>query len=280
MVKLLALDMDGTLLNTQREISPGNLEALKFAVSKGVVLTIASGRAFFDIKSKMKEVSLPAHLIGTNGATIHSADGRLLGADFLDRARTLEIVAELTKEKYYIGLYGEENIFVPREGTRWLRDELKRLQMREDRSVGFQGAIRDDFYRFFDDWREVEATGTDFYKIIVFSFDDEKLQRARDVYEAEHRYSIVTSGTGNFEIMAPNVSKGNALYHLATYLSIPLREVVAVGDNYNDLSMFDVAGISVAMGNADEAIKNSCDLVTKRCEEDGVAHAIYEVLGR
>lgn len=279
MIKLIALDMDGTLLNHEREISWENLRALRFARSKGVTLTIASGRAFFDVQSKMKDIDMDTHVIGTNGATIHSADGKLLGADFLDRTKALEIVAELAKQKYYMGVYTEQNIYVPEDGTKWLYEELERLNIHEDRSVGFQGATRDDFYRFFSDWREIEKTGADFYKIIVFSYDDAKLKKARDVYEAQHRYSIVTSGTGNFEIMPPNVSKGNALDHLAHYLGIPLSDVMAVGDNYNDLSMFDVAGLSVAMGNADDAIKEKCDLVTTRCEEDGVAHAIYQVLG-
>ncbi|WP_332239091.1 Cof-type HAD-IIB family hydrolase [Sporolactobacillus sp. KGMB 08714] len=279
MIKLIALDMDGTLLNNEREISWENLRALRFARSKGIALVIASGRAFFDIQSKMKDVDIDTHAIGTNGATIHSADGTLLGADFLDRTRTLQIVAELVRQKYYIGVYTEQNIYVPEDGTKWLHEELKRLNIHEDRSVGFQGATRDDFYRFFGDWREIEKTGAEFYKIIVFSFDDVKLKKARDVYEAQHRYSIVTSGTGNFEIMPPNVSKGNALDHLANYLGISLSDVMAVGDNYNDLSMFDVAGLSVAMGNADDAIKEKCDLVTTRCEENGVAHAIYQVLG-
>ncbi|RYM05946.1 HAD family phosphatase [Sporolactobacillus sp. THM7-7] len=279
MVKLLAMDMDGTLLNAHREITRENLEALRFARSKGVTLTIASGRAFFDIRSKMREVDLPTHLIGTNGATVHAADGQLLGADFLDREQTLQIVAELEKEKYYMGVYGEENIYVPEDGTKWLREELHRLNIHEDRSIGFQGATRDDFYRFFKDWRELEESGSNFYKIIVFSFDDDKLRKAREVYEGGRRYSIVSSGTGNFEIMAPNVSKGNALFQLATHLDVPLRDVMAIGDNYNDLSMFDVAGISVAMGNAEDAIKEKCDLVTTQCEKNGVAHAIYEVLG-
>ncbi|RYL95762.1 HAD family phosphatase [Sporolactobacillus sp. THM7-4] len=280
MVKLLAMDMDGTLLNAHREISPENLEALRFARSKGVILTIASGRASFDIKSKMKEVDLGAHMIATNGATVHLANGQLLGADYLDREETLEIVSELQEQKYYMGVYAEENIYVPEEGTDWLRRELHRLNLHEDRSIGFQGATRDDFYRFFTDWREIDKTGAEFYKIIVFSFDDEKLRRAREIYEGKHRYSIVTSGTGNFEIMAPNVSKGNALDRLAHYLGIPAGELMAIGDNYNDLSMFEVAGLSVAMGNADDEIKKKCDRVTTRCEENGVAHAIYEVLGR
>ncbi|GEB76896.1 Cof-type HAD-IIB family hydrolase [Sporolactobacillus inulinus] len=279
MIKLLAMDMDGTLLNKHREISWGNLKALRDAHAKGVTLAIASGRAFFDISSKMREVDVEAHLIGANGATIHSSDGKLLGADFLDRNEALAIVQELVAQHYYIGVYSTHHIYVPEQGVDWLRDELQRLGIHEDRSVGFQGATRDDFYRAVDDWSVFETNHTEFSKIIIFSYDDEKLQKARETYEGKHKYSIVTSGTGNFEIMPPNVSKGNALDHLAHYLGIPLREVMAIGDNYNDLSMFDVAGVSVAMGNANDEIKNYCDRVTIDCNEDGVAHAIYEALG-
>ncbi|TGA97347.1 HAD family phosphatase [Sporolactobacillus shoreae] len=280
MMKLLAMDMDGTLLNNQRTISWDNLKALRFARSKGVTLAIASGRAFFDIKNLMREIDMETHIIGTNGATIHTIDGKLLGAASLDRPEALDIVAHLVEQKYYIGVYSEHHIYVPEDGTDWLHEELKRLHIHEDRSVGFQGATRDDFYRFFSDWHEIKARGSEIFKIIICSYDDAKLQKARSFYEAKHRYSIVTSGVGNFEIMAQNVSKGNALYQLASYLDIPLSDVMSIGDNYNDLSMFEVSGVSVAMGNADDVIKSKCDRVTLNCNEDGVAHAIYEELNR
>lgn len=279
MIKLIAIDMDGTLLNKHREISWGNLKALRYAHARGVALAIASGRAFFDIRSKTKEIDMETHMIGTNGATIHSSDGKLLGADFLDRNEALKIVQELVDQQYYLAAYSEHHIYVPAQGTEWLHDELNRLGVHEDRSVGFQGATRDDFYRFVEDWDIFQNRDTEFSKIIIFSYDDAKLKKAQDVYEARHKYSIVSSGTGNFEIMPPNVSKGNALDRLTNYLGIPLSQVMAIGDNYNDLSMFEVAGVAVAMGNADESIKAVCDRVTTRCEDDGVAHAIYEELG-
>lgn len=279
MIKLIATDMDGTLLNKNREISWGNLKALRYAKSKGVSLAIATGRAFFDVRHLMREADIDTHIIGTNGATIHSSDGKLLGADYLEQDDALKMIAELADQHFYIGVYTENHIYVPESGTDWLYQELNRLHIHEDRSVGFQGATRDTFYRTFSDWHELEKTGADFYKVIIFSYDDEKLQRARKKFEEQHRFSIVSSGIGNFEIMARNVSKGNALDHLAHYLRISLDEIMAIGDNYNDLSMFEVAGLSVAMGNADRDIKMHCDRETLDCQDDGVAHAIYEALG-
>jgi HAD-superfamily hydrolase, subfamily IIB len=280
MIKLIAMDLDGTLLNRKRTISWDNLKALRYAKSKGVTLVIASGRAFFDIRHLMREVDIDTHVIGTNGATIHTIGGQLIGADALDRANALQIVSDLVEQHYYIGVYTDKNIYVPHEGTDWLYQELDRLHIHEDRSVGLQGATKDDFYRFFDDVEEIERDGSDIFKIIVCSYDDAKLLKARRLYEEKHRYSIVSSGIGNFEIMGSNVSKGNALYHLTSYLDIPLSEVMAIGDNYNDLSMFAVSGVSVAMGNADEVIKEKCKRVTLECSEDGVAHAIYKELSR
>ncbi|WP_010631951.1 Cof-type HAD-IIB family hydrolase [Sporolactobacillus vineae] len=280
MIKLIAMDLDGTLLNSKRTISWDNLKALRFARSKGVTLVIATGRAFFDVRHLMQEIDIQTHVIGTNGATIHTIEGQLIGADVLDRTAALQAVSELAAQHYYIGVYTDKNIYVPREGTNWLYQELDRLHIHEDRSVGFQGATRDDFYRFFDDPQEIEKEGRDIFKIIICSYDDAKLLKARRFYEEKHRYNIVSSGIGNFEIMGPNVSKGNALYHLASFLDIPLEDVMAIGDNYNDLSMFAVSGISVAMGNADEVIKKKCTRVTLDCSDDGVASAIYEELKR
>ncbi|CAM3204981.1 Cof-type HAD-IIB family hydrolase [Sporolactobacillus spathodeae] len=279
MIKLIATDLDGTLLNKNHQIGWENLKALRYARSKGVTLAIASGRAFFDIQHLIDEVDIEAHIIGTNGATIHTREGQLLGADYLNREEALEIISELTAKAYYIGVTTEKNIFVPSEGVSWLNEELARLGKHEDRAVGFQEAIKRDFYRFFDSVDEIKDKGGEIRKIIVFSFDDQKLADARAIYERQHRYSIVSSGAGNFEIMARNVSKGNALDHLANYLGIPLENVMAIGDNYNDLSMFAVAGLSVAMGNANSDIKEKCDRVTGDCQDDGVAQAIYEALG-
>ncbi|MFT8363740.1 MAG: Cof-type HAD-IIB family hydrolase [Sporolactobacillus sp.] len=279
MIKLIATDLDGTLLNSNHQISWENLKALRYARSKGVALVIASGRAFFDIQHLIDEVDIEAHIIGTNGATIHTREGQLLGADYLDRETALQIVADLTAQHYYIGVTTEANIYVPSEGVAWLNEELARLGKHEDRAVGFQEATKHDFYRLFDSVDELRQNGGDIRKIIVFSFDDQKLAKARHVYEQQHRFNIVSSGQGNFELMAPNVSKGNALDHLTHYLGIPMEDVMAIGDNYNDLSMFAVAGLSVAMGNAPEDIKQVCDQVTGYCQQDGVADAIYKALG-
>ncbi|RYL93602.1 Cof-type HAD-IIB family hydrolase [Sporolactobacillus sp. THM19-2] len=280
MIKLIAMDMDGTLLNSHNEIGWENLKAMRYARSKGVSLTIASGRAPFDVMNLLKEADIEAHVIGGNGSTLHTLDGKLLGADFLDTKEALEIVGDLTAKKYFVSVSTEHGIYHPENGELWLRQELERLHKPDERGEGYQRSAKQTYHRNYSSPKDIEASGEGIYKLLVFSFDDQKLSRAREKYEAKHKYAIVSSGSGNFEIMARNVSKGNALYHLASYLDIPLSEVMAIGDNYNDLSMFAVAGISVAMGNADQEIKDRCNRVTLTCAEDGVAHAIYHELGK
>lgn len=280
MLKLIAMDMDGTLLNDRQEISRGNLKALRDARSKGVALAIASGRPFFDIVTLLKTVDIKAHVIGGNGSTIYSMDGKLLGTDSLDREEALNMIAELTMNHYFVSVSTEHWIWGHEDGENWLQKELIRLHMHDNRAEGYQRPTKRSYHRLFRKWQDIKDSGEEIQKILVFSFDEAKLQKARENYEAGRHYNIVSSGPGNFEIMARNVSKGNALYHLAAYLDIPLEKVMAIGDNYNDLSMFEVAGISVAMGNADDIIKSKCSRVTLNCSDDGVAHAIYEELNR
>lgn len=89
---------------------------------------------------------------------------------------------------------------------------------------------------------------------------------------------MVISSDRNFEVEHKDASKGNALCYLANHLSIPMQETVAIGDSYNDISMLTMAGKGIAMGNANDDIKAVCSKVTLTNVEDGVAHALFNIL--
>ena len=107
---------------------------------------------------------------------------------------------------------------------------------------------------------------------------NKKLQKGWGKFLDIPELTIVKSGKNNFHLQHEQASKGNALEILAKQLNVDLVDTAAVGDNYNDLPMLQIAGRSAAMGNADQEIKDLCDMVTLTNEKDGVAHFIYSLI--
>jgi Cof subfamily protein (haloacid dehalogenase superfamily) len=116
------------------------------------------------------------------------------------------------------------------------------------------------------------------YKLLAFSFEPERLARAKEDLKKLEGLVVSSSGEENLELTSKDAQKGVALEAFTKGKGIMLQETMAIGDNYNDLSMFKRAGRAVAMGNADEIIKAQCDVVTLTNEESGVAKAILDVL--
>jgi Cof subfamily protein (haloacid dehalogenase superfamily) len=282
-MKLIATDMDGTLLNDHHEISKENIEALRYAESKGVELAIATGRIYYDVDDRLKKAGLDAAIIGTNGATVHTKDGELIYSKFLDKEVLIPFLVKLHEQKLYYSLFTDHGVYRHSSSKAWLEEEIEQNQ-REQREV-------DDIIKWLTpeyiaghanliikNTQDIRELTTTIYKFIVFSFDEEKLAKGLHIFDGEERFHIVSSGRGNFEVMHRDATKGNGLEALAKHLNIPLEETMAMGDNFNDAPMLEKAGISVAMGNAEEPIKEMSSMVTKTNTENGVAYAIYKTL--
>ena len=113
-----------------------------------------------------------------------------------------------------------------------------------------------------------------FYNVTAISFDPERIKQGMNGIDNYSDISVVSSAYNNFEMMNKNASKGNALEFLVNYLNISLDDTMAIGDNFNDLSMLQKAKHSVAMGNSNDKIKELCRYVTFTNKESGVGHAI------
>lgn len=112
----------------------------------------------------------------------------------------------------------------------------------------------------------------------VISFDNDILLSGRAALKDMAGITLVSSSKNNFEILNSESSKGNAIEFIANSLNIPLDDVMAIGDNFNDISMFEKVKYSVAMGNAEEDVKKVCKFITLENDDNGVAHAINEHL--
>ncbi|MFC7441925.1 Cof-type HAD-IIB family hydrolase [Laceyella putida] len=286
MVKLIAIDMDGTLLNHEGQVSTANLQAIEMAQAKGVVVAIATGRSHHGARKVLDEIGFGGPLIYLNGSCTQLPSGELVEEIFLPRAKIDELMPLFKEGGTYYEFYTRDGIYRNRDGIeiikkemeeiedanplihRWLESFTERRQHRiEDRVEG----------RYAEDILADPSIGI--YKSMVLSTDLHKLKRIRARVEAQADVAVASSSTYNFEVNHPEAQKGIAVKKLANRLDIPMEEVMVIGDNQNDLSMMRMAGISVAMGNAEDEIKEACRFVTKTNEEDGVAFAIQKFVG-
>lgn len=283
-VKLIAVDLDGTLLNEENQISKKNLEAIKFAQANGVEVVIATGRAHFDVQTIFKETGLKTWIIGANGATIHQPNGELFHSISINRQDAFQILNWLEQEEYYYEIFSNDSILSPQNGRELLTIEMDRVKSANP-EVSIEQLIEaaekqysQTGFSFISSCKELIDTDVDVYNILAFSFDEEKLQKGKAQFKDMKDVTMVTSAQHNFEFEHKKASKGIALEILAKKLALNLADTAAVGDSFNDLSMFRMAGRSAAMGNAPEEIKNSCQEVTLTNIDDGVAHFIYSLL--
>ncbi|MDY7432425.1 Cof-type HAD-IIB family hydrolase [Bacillus sp. V26] len=285
-MKLIAIDLDGTLLNSKHQVSSENENALRQAQRDGIEVVVSTGRAYFDVVSIFEPLGIKTWVISANGAVIHDPNGRLYHSETIDKKRAYDILSWLESENYYYEVFTDSAIYTPQNGRQLLDVELDRVKSANpeaDLSVLMQAAevqYSQSGFAYIDTFQELfeEDKQIDFYNILGFSFFKEKLEAGWKRYQEDKDLTLVSSADHNFELSSKKASKGQALERLAKRLNIPMNETVAVGDSLNDRSMLEAAGKGVAMGNAREDIKAIADAVTLTNDEHGVAHMIRHLL--
>ncbi len=284
MIKCIAIDMDGTLLTIHQELTKENERAIKKAQSMGIQVIIATGRSYEEAGFVLKEAGIQCPLICANGAEIRSENHQVVGTNPLGKPLAKDAAHLLKENEVYFEVYTNKGTFtIDKEKTIAIMMDIFTsegigVEPEEVRMVAeerFQKGIIhviDSYEPLFDE-KEYEI-----YKLLAFSKDEEKLKRVESVLANTDDVAVSASAKGNLEITSEKAQKGIALKAFNEKKGINLSEVMAIGDNYNDLSMFKIVGRSVAMGNADDIIKAQCDFVTATNEESGVAKAIQEVL--
>lgn len=271
MVRLICLDLDGTLLDDAHRISPANRAAIDLARSQGVAVTLATGRMFGSALIHARDLVIDVPLITMNGALIKHpvTEEKLLelamGRDELDHA-----IALITHHGYRPNFYDEFNLYVG-EGlqryyhTRLLTDLDSRYRIQ---------SIDDDFT--YDDL--LATAGHRLNKGIFFP-EGPIRDRLRQELLAIGNLSVVASSPTNLEITHHGADKGKAILTLAGHLGISAAEVMVIGDSDNDRSMLEASGYPVAMGNATAELKAMARYITADNNRDGVAQAIHHFIG-
>ncbi|HEV7473031.1 MAG TPA: Cof-type HAD-IIB family hydrolase [Pyrinomonadaceae bacterium] len=276
-IQLLALDLDGTLLNSRGEVSEGNREALNLAREQGVRVALVTGRRFRDARPLALELGLDVPLISHNGALTR-------------HARTLETIAmfplplEAAKTALSLGRASGADPLVSddQQGLGVLvfdklngeNSALAKYIAWARRIHGDDGAVKEtSSLEEYLDHDPIHVTFTGRYQAMTELSDLLKRELGAAAKISSTMYSQMDFAL--VDVLSPQASKGMGVAAVASELNLSPAEVMAMGDNFNDLEMLRYAGVGVLMGNAQDALLANEDLhITGTNDEDGVAQAI------
>lgn len=260
MVRLIAMDLDDTLLRNDLTISPRVLEAIRLAREKGVITTIATGRTSVSMRKYADQLQIDVPVIAFHGALIQQLlSGEVIFRKVIPSNLASTIVSGLLQENYHIQLYLRDRVLAQEE-NRWSGDYARTASVLIEKV----------------DLLEVLAAEQLGIEKILIIDQEQKLDALAPGLRSRYGDKVhVTKSKPHFlEMTDISVNKGVALEALANRLGIKREEVMAIGDSFNDLEMICYAGLGVAMGNARPEVKEAADFITRSNEEDGVAEAI------
>ncbi|NLJ57093.1 MAG: HAD family phosphatase [Firmicutes bacterium] len=263
--KLLALDLDETLLNAEHKISPRNAAALRRAVEQGILVTIATGRMFSSTLPYARELQIDLPLITYHGALIKKAGGEVFRHSPLPFEKALEILQIGTEEGLHLQVYVDDRLYAQEEN-----DYTRYYQTIAPVSLGMVGNLP-----AFLAAEQREPT-----KLTIIDLEKRRLRRIQQQLQEKYGEDLfVLQSRPNFlEITAAEATKGQALRFLGEKEGIAPREMVAFGDSYNDVDMLKFAGLGVAVANAPQDVQAAADAIAGSNTEDGVARFIEEHL--
>lgn len=265
--ELIAIDMDGTLLNGENKISPRNKEAINKAKSLGVNIVLSTGRLFASANEYADYLGLTTPIISCNGAFIAEQNkSNVIYDSALDKEVAKKVIELSERENIYYHFYDDEAFYLTEKNA-----SLDLFKEWTGESNIYHGI---DFHTMSNPLKELEENQVRVYKYIIVDDDKEKLLNFRNKISQLTGVEIASSWSNNIEIMNKGVTKGNGLKKLCKKYNIPCSKVIAIGDNENDISMLKEAGLAVAMENGDKIAKEHAHYITDTNENDGVAKVI------
>lgn len=285
MYKLVAVDLDGTMLNSYGIVTENTKKIIKKTIEKGTDVIIASGRPIDSIQTIAKEIGSNNYFIAGNGALIYDIkNDKVIYEKYMSKQKVLEIIKLCEENSIAYNVYTEKTILATNLKYNVLYYHKENLKKEEDKKTSIN--IVKDMYDYIQN-----SEGEKFLKISVC--DDSKsifnsiLRKLKniegiEVLEVSHMSrKMIKQGTEDIpieyyytEISLKEVDKWNAIEYLIDKLNIPKEEVIAIGDNVNDKKMIENAGLGVVMEGSTPVVTNIADYITTSNNEEGVAKAL------
>lgn len=284
MIKLIASDMDGTLLNNNHDIDKETVEAIRKAEEAGIIFAISTGREYESVKEVLGRHNIKAQCVLSNGAEYRDEDGNILDNIDINLDSARRIIDILEEKKFSARIFTNKGVFTTSTREEALEEVIYRTMsfnpdMTKDeareaaKNLGFFIALKyiDDLDKFFEGGLEVR-------KFVAFHNNIELIDKMKKELSEIPGLAISSSFRDNIEITDINAQKGIILEKVAKKLSVAREEVMILGDSFNDYSMFEIFEETVAMKNAIPEVKAIAKYITDTNDNLGVAKAIYNVL--
>ena len=289
MYKLVAIDLDGTLLNSYGEVSENTKEEIKKAIENGIEVVLASGRPISSVEDLANELQANHYLISGNGAIVYDMHKKEVVYDrFLSKEQVLNIVKICEENSIYYNIYTENEVLTKSLNYNTLFYYSENTHKQEEKRTNIN--ILTDVYDYIlksNDQKYLKVTVCD-QSQIIFASIIKKLRTINDidVLDVAHMSKkIIKAGTEEVlveycytEITNKNVNKWTALEYIMKEKNIDRSEVAAIGDNINDKEMIEEAGLGVAMGNSTPAIKEVANVEVGTNNEEGVRETFQKYI--
>lgn len=289
MYKLVAIDLDGTLLNSYGEVSENTKKALKKAKEMGTEIVLSSGRPISSTESLAVELGVDNYLISGNGAAVYDIKNQKILYDrFLTKEQVLNIARMCEENSFFYNVYTEDEVIASSLNYNILFYHKENIKKVEEKRTHINIVQNIEEY--------IKQSGKDrFLKITVcdeskFIFNSimKRLKEISGIDVLEVAYMSrkrIKDGTNDVdiqyyytEITNENVNKWTAIEYLLNKLDIRAEEVMAIGDNFNDKEMIQASGLGVVMGNSNPKMKEIADVIVSDNNSDGVFEAINKFI--
>ena len=268
-IELIVCDLDGTLLNSGKQISRANLASIEKARGAGVFATICTGRVHTMLRLYSKTLDIQGPLIAANGAVIFDTkSGKTLYQKTIDTEAALALLSFCGQKEIDCSVLCAEACFFMGNNAQMMGfAQYNDLAAANGLPPVRLSSLSGNFGL---------AHAGDIFKILIYEPVEERQKAAVEFIEKTSGLEWTSSSKGLLDVSAIGVSKGDGVRRLAEILGVDCRRVCVFGDYYNDISMMKQAGLSIAMGNAPDDVKRAASAVTADNDEDGVALGIEE----
>ena len=284
MIKLIASDMDGTLLNEKHKIDKETVVAIKKAEEAGIVFAISTGREYDTVEPVLKENNIKCQCVLMNGAEYRDEEGNILQEINIEQNTATRIIHMLQKEKVTARIFTNKGIYTTDTKEEALKEMVYRalsFNPHFTQEEAMEVAKVQPYFvnlKYISDLNEFLNSDMEIRKFVAFHNNTEIISKMKKIIGEIKGIAVSSSFKDNIEVTHITAQKGIILAKVAEKMGFKRDEVLVLGDSFNDYSMFTEFTESVAMGNAIPEIKEIAKYITDTNNNLGVAKAIYKVL--
>lgn len=270
-IRMIICDMDGTLLDSKKQIPQRNRDAIEKARKKGIYVSICSGRIPSMLPAYSLDLDIKGPLIAANGAAVVDVQsGKVFYQNTIKHEACNKLITFACENNMDVGALTSEGVWFSSNSQRVKAFTLYNSIAEE---TGFQSIP----LSYFDHDEKPDVQG-DIFKMLIYEIHPGDKEKAMNFLDTCDDLDYTSSDEGLLDILAPGVSKGDGLLRMIEIMGYRPEEVCVFGDYANDLSMFKIAGLPIAMDNAMPELKKEALIVTQSNDECGVAQAIEKYI--